>query len=271
MKALIEILDFLIVICIVFLAWVGVMYGQAIYVSVNDLLVGTQTFELQEYRQAGTPLLAANVSQRTEELVDQLIDRVTTSNQYVRANMQQRAHSFHLDQFLTSERTREHFTFSTLPPGKRLLIPSLGVNVPIIDLAFATSRQMELGDFDKELEDGVVKYPFTADPGQFGNSVIFGHSSVEARNRSPYGFVFYRLNQLQPGERFQIIWDGQMFEYEIEHKVVKRPRDVAAELNKYQNGHYLTLMSCYPLFSDAQRLLVIAKQVNTPSSQLVMQ
>jgi len=33
-------------------------------------------------------------------------------------------------------------------------------------------------------------------------------------------------------------------------------------VDAYQDGSYLTLMACFPLYSTAQRILVIAKRVD---------
>jgi sortase (surface protein transpeptidase) len=39
------------------------------------------------------------------------------------------------------------------------------------------------------------------------------------------------------------------------------PSKVNAIYNKYVDGNYLTLMGCYPIGSDAERILIIAKKV----------
>jgi LPXTG-site transpeptidase (sortase) family protein len=268
---LVEVMDFLIVMCVVFLSWVGLMYGQALSETVSDLVYGSVTLVASDYSALPSDTVKqSQVSPRAEALVDTFIDRVVSSDIYLRSQASALSHSYDLSRYLTDERPREHYVFTPLPPGKRLIIPSLGVNVPIVDLAFATPQQIEQGDFTEELKRWVVKYPFTPMPWTQGNSVVFGHSSVEAWNKSPYGFVFYKLQQLEPWARYQVIWDGQLFEYEVVEKIIKKPKDVADVLNSYTNGYYMTLLSCYPLFSDAQRLMVVSKLVQDGGVKVVM-
>jgi LPXTG-site transpeptidase (sortase) family protein len=257
--------------CVVFLSGVGLMYGQAIYVTVNDIFYGPESFTLSDYSSLTLgEQPSSQLSSRTEVLVDSLIDRIVSTDFHLRSQASLVSHRYHLTDFLNEQNSRDRFVFTPLPPGKRLIIPSLGVNVPIVDLTFATPAQIELGDFNTELKQWVVKYPFTPEPWKKGNSVIFGHSSVEAWNKSDYGFVFYKLQQLVPWDRYQVIWDGELFEYEVVEKIIKRPKDVATTLNGFTDGSFMTLLSCYPLFSDAQRLMVVAKLVKDKTVQVVM-
>lgn len=159
--------------------------------------------------------------------------------------------------------------FNRLPPGRRLLIWSIDVDAPIVDVPYASDDKLQNGDFDAELTQWVVKYPFTSMPWQEGNGLLFGHSSVSMREEpdNPFGYVFYKLTDLNQWDTFDIIWDGQLYSYVIEEKVIKDPEDVAAEIEKHDNKweFNLTLMACYPRFTDLQRSLVRARQVNVRS------
>jgi len=62
------------------------------------------------------------------------------------------------------------------------------------------------GDFDLELRDGAVKYPTTPMPGEGGNTLIFGHTSQERREKNPYGTVFSQLPKLQYGDEIKVVW-----------------------------------------------------------------
>lgn len=75
--------------------------------------------------------------------------------------------SFHaptLDRYLQDRLPLYKTPFSLLPPGKRLRIHRIGVDAPIIDVAYASAEQMEHGKFEEQLTQGVVKYPFTSEP-----------------------------------------------------------------------------------------------------------
>lgn len=169
------------------------------------------------------------------------------------------AHS--LDRELRYETKTLEATFSLIPPWRYLRIPRLWIETPIVDVPFAPPEKIETGDFDSELKEWIVKYPFTAKPWEKWNTLLFGHSSVDSFEQAdnPFWFVFYALPKLESGDRIEVFWDWSIFEYEVEHKQIKRPTQVPDELNKDYDDHQLTLMACYPLLSDAKRILVHAK------------
>ncbi|MBS8122344.1 sortase, partial [Candidatus Vampirococcus lugosii] len=167
-----------------------------------------------------------------------------------------------LETFLLASSVDYEMSYNLLPPDNRIIIPSIGIDAPIVDTKYIIPEKMAEGDFDDELYEGVVKYPFTADPGNEGNTMIFGHTSYYWWKKNPFGEVFARLPRLDDGDKVQIIWNGILYEYEIFSKVIKRPKDVPDEYKKYSSGgKYLSLMGCYPIGSDAQRIIVTAKQI----------
>lgn len=154
-------------------------------------------------------------------------------------------------------------SFLLLPPWRYLRIPRLWIESPIVDVPFASPEKIETWDFDEELKQWVVKYPFTASPWKIGNTLLFGHSSVDTFEKAdnPFWFVFYALPKLENWDRIELIRDWNLYEYEVQTKKIKRPSQVPDELNREYDAHQLTLMACYPLLSDAQRILIDAKLV----------
>lgn len=178
------------------------------------------------------------------------------------------AHS--LDRELRFEAKTLDATFSLVPPWRYLRIPRLWIETPIIDVPFAPPEKIESGDFDDELKQWIVKYPFTAKPWEIWNTLFFGHSSVDSFEQAdnPFGFIFYALPKLENWDRIEVFWDGSIYEYEVERKQIKWPTQVPEELNKTYDDHQLTLMACYPLLSDAKRILVHAKLLSINGSSL---
>lgn len=167
----------------------------------------------------------------------------------------------------------QHYQYplNLLPPGRRILIPSLQVDAPIVTVNYISEQKMLEGDFDEELRQWVVQYPFTANPGEKWNGLIFGHSSISERGadkNNPYGYVFRKLSTLEPGETYSLIWDGKIYEYQIDHKEIVRPDEVAGVIEEYDSlgKSTMTAMACYPLFSDAQRVLVRAVLLDDTAS-----
>lgn len=168
-----------------------------------------------------------------------------------------------MQEFLDKKQITHSLEFNTLPPTNRLIIPDLNINVPLVDIPAKGGEDFSQGNFDEELMQGVVKYPTTPTPGSQGNALLFGHSSTEWRKHNEYGFVFRNLPKLKAGQRFQVLWNGQLSTYEMIERKVVLPKHVADYYHEFQDqeGSFVTLMGCYPIGSDAKRMMVVAKKV----------
>ncbi len=250
-----EIMYFVAIVFVVWVLWITAMYYKAIYLAVQDILPNSEIVQVER-----TDFEVASVDAPVQEVdIDALLDEISSQVSQVKRSLT-------LEDYLDTKLDNYDFSFNDLPPGRRLLIGSIWVDAPIVDIPYASDEKLENGDFDQELREGVVKYPFTSEPGQDGNGLLFGHSSVTAREEvdNPFGYVFYKLPKLEEGDTFEVIWDGHRYAYQIDNKSIKWPEDVGAEIEKYDKewSNFLTLMACYPLLSDAQRILVRAKQIN---------
>lgn len=174
-------------------------------------------------------------------------------------------HAHSLQRYLEHRLSSYKTPFSLLPPGKYLRIHRLGVEAPVIDVNYASSEQMEHGAFGAELTAWVVKYPFTTEPGNTWNTLVFWHSSVDFRESksNPYGFIFSHLHELEPWDTIELVWNGQQHLYSVKETVVKNPTEINGVLQTFDDDKFLTLMACYPRFSTAQRILVIAKAISS--------
>lgn len=267
---MIEFIDFCIILSGVFVLGVTVMYGKAIYYNIEDWLAPQnmaqkQALQALEHKDAEQKTLELSLwAQKIDSYVAQLSDNDARS----RARINNALHRYDLEEYTKRSLSPGQFTFSLLPPGKWLVVSAIDLRAPIIDISYASPEKIEKGDFYTELEQGVVKYPYTASAGEMGNMVVFGHSSTEMRDKNKYGYIFQKISKLNPDDKIQVFWDGQVFEYSVQSKVVKRPKDVAAELNQYKKGKFLTLMACRPLFSDLERIMVVAESKDPLAPQL---
>ncbi len=57
----------------------------------------------------------------------------------------------------------------------------------------------------------------------------------------------------------QVIHQGKLYEYEVIGRSIVSPNKVNEEYMKYKDGDYLTLLGCYPIGSDKQRILIFGK------------
>ena len=157
-----------------------------------------------------------------------------------------------------------NFTFNTTPPVDRLIVPSIGLDVPIVTNENMKAVDFAKADFDKELNEWIVKYPTTPAPGEEGNTLLFGHTSYVIWKDNPYGTIFKDLPTLKNSTLIQVLRQGKLYEYKVVDLFIVAPKQVAAQYSTYQNagGSYITLMWCYPLGTDKKRIMVVAKLID---------
>lgn len=102
----------------------------------------------------------------------------------------------------------------------------------------------------------------SAVPGQVGNAVMSGHNNIG-------GSVFRNLHRLQPGDELTV-WtnEGATVAYIVDEvKIVKEKyasaaqRAANAQAIAATTDERLTLISCWPAYSDTHRVIVVAHSV----------
>ncbi len=113
-----------------------------------------------------------------------------------------------------------------------------------------------------DLKRGPGHYPKTAMPGEVGNFVVSGH-------RTTYGAPFNRLDELHRGDAVVVETRTAWFTYDVTSMEVVAPTDVAViapvpdEPGRTAHVATLTLTTCNPKYSAAQRLIVHGRLVQT--------
>lgn len=140
-----------------------------------------------------------------------------------------------------------------------LIIPKINVNVPV-----DYNTQPDYASQMKAMENGVAYFGIpgaNSKPGQVGNTVISGHSSNDFIDAGQYKFVFALLERLKPGDIFYLHYNGTRYTYSITKTQVVRPTEVNA-LVYPTTKPLVTLITCTPLGTSENRLLVTAEQVS---------
>ncbi len=110
-----------------------------------------------------------------------------------------------------------------------------------------------------DLTQSLVHYLPDAIPGEFGNSVIFGHSTLPALyNPKDYKTIFTYLPKLEKGDRITVNVNGTEYDYTVYDMFVVKPEQVSV-LEQRKDGSYLTLITCVPPGTYWNRLVVRAK------------
>jgi sortase A len=120
-----------------------------------------------------------------------------------------------------------------------LRIPRIGVRAVVVR-----------GTAPADLRDGPGLLDGTPLPGQGGTTAIAGH-------RTTYGAPFRHLDALRRGDTISLRLPYGIFRYSVEGRRIVAPGDLSV-LRRI--GHdRVVLSACHPLFSAAQRIVVLAR------------
>jgi sortase A len=119
----------------------------------------------------------------------------------------------------------------------RIAIPTIGLSADLRDQI--TQESIDLGP---------SHWPGTAAPGGLGNVVIAGH-------RSLHSAPFHDVGELHVGDPI-VLTDaaGRQFTYHVTEMFVVKPD--AMWITDQTPGHTLTLFTCHPIGSAAERLVI---------------
>ena len=146
----------------------------------------------------------------------------------------------------------------------RIVIPVINLDAPVV----AANKDVVLL-FYRFLHNGWLPNKFaagwhteSAPLGKPGNTVINGHHNV-------YGRVFENLVNLSEGDTISIFSGDVQFDYIVVNKMILPDRDVTVKL-KMENARWisrsdderLTLITCWPWYSNTHRLIIVGSPIN---------
>jgi LPXTG-site transpeptidase (sortase) family protein len=153
------------------------------------------------------------------------------------------------------------------PPAVRLLVPRLGLDVPVVEVSWDVVYDGETWRSVWQTADGAAgHHRNSANPGEAGNVVISGHHNTR-------GEVFRQVSEIGlPGSGFAVgdqvvlvAQDGLRYSYTVvdwdrfeESAVPQVRRDHARYLDPTIDAT-LTLVTCWPYDANSYRVVVIAK------------
>ena len=130
-----------------------------------------------------------------------------------------------------------------------LTIPKLRIDQAVVQIG------------GEDLMESLVQYPGTALPGQYGKTVIFGHSVLpQFFNPKNYKTIFSTLPTLKEGDEIFVDFDGILYRYKVIGLWEVSQEDTTV-LEQHYDGEYLSLITCVPPGTYLRRLVVTAKLV----------
>lgn len=110
------------------------------------------------------------------------------------------------------------------------------------------------GSNSEAMLKGFWHLPGTAVPGEQGNVVIIGH---RYQYLPPAKNTFFYLDRVQVGDEIKILEDTGDYTYIVTGIKVAQPNDIS--VLKDTDDYRLTLITCTPLWTSHQRLVITAK------------
>ncbi len=116
----------------------------------------------------------------------------------------------------------------------------------------------------EDLTKSLVHYLPQSLPGEYGNVVIFGHSTLpQLYNVKDYKTIFTFLYKLEVHDKIYVKTNNIEYEYEVYNEVVVNPDQISV-LEQKTDASYLTLITCVPPGTYLRRLVVRAKLTELP-------
>lgn len=112
-----------------------------------------------------------------------------------------------------------------------------------------------------DINKSLIQYGGTANPGEIGSPVIFGHSILpQFYNPQSYRSIFSLLPTLKPGDEISINFDGILYKYAVFDYFEVAPDEIDI-LEQHYNRKELTLVTCVPPGTYLRRGIIKAKLV----------
>ena len=153
--------------------------------------------------------------------------------------------------------TNANAWFPTMPQ-KKVVTPvnTYTVTIPKLGIADATAI---IGGSD--LSKSLIHYGGTGLPGEYGNAVIFGHSTLpQFYNPKNYTTIFSTLPTMEEGDDIFVTYDGVTYRYRVFGMTVLDPTDLSLLEQRFDDS-YITLVTCVPPGTYWKRLYVQARLV----------
>lgn len=139
-----------------------------------------------------------------------------------------------------------------LPPGASApTYTYYGKNVLTVGKIGVQSEILE-GVDESTLDQGLWRRPHSSTPALGGNTVIAAHRYMYTTGPN----TFYNLDKMSEGDLISLTWQGKQYTYKVYNTKIVPSSDTSVEENTAQP--ILTLYTCTPLWSSANRLVVQA-------------
>lgn len=143
-------------------------------------------------------------------------------------------------------------------PQRKVVTPVNSYKITVESLRIKDALVLIGGD---DLNKSLIHYGGTGLPGEYGTTVVFGHSTLpQFFDANNYRTIFSTLPTMQIGDEVSVKYDAVSYKYKIYDMVVTEPNDLTP-LEQHFDDSYLTLVTCVPPGTYWRRLNVKTKLV----------
>ncbi len=104
------------------------------------------------------------------------------------------------------------------------------------------------------MDMGFWHFPVSGFPGKKGNFVVIGHRYAKL---PPEKDTFFNLNKVKVGDKIEVFQFGSEYTYIVTETKIVEKNDTSI-LNDFSD-YRITLITCTPLWTDKQRLVIVGK------------
>jgi len=140
----------------------------------------------------------------------------------------------------------------------QISIPTIGLSANI-----ANPSTTNAATLDRALLKGAVRYPTSAELGEGGNVVLFGHSSYLPVVGNPAYKTFNGIQKLKVGDTITVYSTSTAYTYRVRSVAKESANDAAIPLSV--SGRELTLATCDSFAEKTDRFIVVADFVESHS------
>ncbi len=131
--------------------------------------------------------------------------------------------------------------------SKQVKLPENIIGVINIE-KIALSAPLAEGTDNKSIMFALGHFKGTALPGEIGNFAVAGHRSYT------FGEYFSRLDELEKGDKIEVLYSGKRYIYEVTNSFIVEPEQT--EVIDPTDKPVITLVTCTPKWTATHRLIV---------------
>lgn len=237
-----------------------------VFVTIGSMLVANVTWPIISYQLISSPQLQMKsvLSPLSEDSTLKYTPTVVVENPVQKVSANEEAQRLPEGPEIISEdldytNLSNWFPNTVIPESSDVERKAYTVDIPALNLK---DMQTYVGGTD--LSKGLIQYPGTANPGELGTPVIFGHStnplfySPGENNRKRYTSIFTKLMDLKKDDKIFVTYDGITYVYRVIDKVEVKPDDTYI-LQQRHDTRELKLVTCVPVGTYLRRGVILAQ------------